>query len=113
MGKTTKTEPERLDPFTVSGSGDAAKRELQAQLTAHKRRTAKRRPRASYDLPAAMIEAVQDAAKAERVSQSDIVGYALAEWLDRYQAGAVDLSEHKQPSRSPRYDLTLTLPGDW
>lgn len=107
------TKPERKDPFAVSGVEGAARRELQAQLQAHKRRTSKRRPRASYDLPAAMITAVQDVAGREQVAQSDIVAYALAEWLARYQAGQVDLTDSKHTSRSPRYPWTLDLPGEW
>ena len=108
-----KPKPERLDPLAMSGAGDAAQRELRAQLQAHKRRTTKKRPRASYDLPAAMIAAVQDVAGREGVAQSDVVAYALADWLARYEAGEIDLAEHKSPSRSPRYELSLDLPGDW
>lgn len=106
----------RQDPFTQSGAGDLAP-ELRDQLAARERQRAKaakaRRPKATYDLPPAMIKAIQATAGREGVSQSDIVAHALAEWLDRYEAGGVDLAGIKRPSRSLRYSLTLELAGKW
>jgi len=111
-----KPKSERVEPFAVAGVGDVLP-ELQAQVKTRERRLARwkkeRRPKATYDLPLAMMEAVKAAADREQVAQSDIVAYALAEWLDKYAAGEVDLSEHKRPSRNLRYSLSLELPGEW
>jgi len=111
-----KPKPERVEPFAVAGVGDLAP-ELRDQLQARDRRRAAsakaKRPKATYDIPLAMIEAVQKAAGREGVSQSDIVAYALAEWLDKYAAGEVDLSDAKIPCRGLRFSLSLELPGKW
>lgn len=112
-----KARPTRHDPLAVSGAGAAAQRELEAQLHTREKRAARarkqKRPKATYDLPLAMIEAVNATAEQEDVARSDIVAWALAEFLDRYQAGEVDLSESKRPARGLRFALKLELPGEW
>lgn len=106
----------RQNPFADSGTHDID-RELEAQLDARERRKAKvrkaGRPKATYDLPLALIEKVQEIASREDVSQSDIVAWALVEFLERYEAGEVVLQEHKTSARSLRFACKLELPERW
>ena len=103
--------PVRRDPLDVAGVDEReAQRELQRQLKS-KRKRGPRRSKATFDLPAEMIERAREIAKAESVPVSDVVGLALALWLDQYEAG--DLDERKRASRSPRFEWKLDLPGEW
>lgn len=91
--------------------------EVKEQIEARKRRKAEeeknKRPKATYDLPKALIEVVQDISDSESVPRSDIAAWALIDFVERYQAGNVDLESHKKPTRSLRYLYKLELPGDW
>jgi len=112
--------PVRQDAFESSGAGDVLP-EVQAQYEAGKRRKADAekkarklaRPKQTYDLPLAMIEAVKELADQEDVPQSDIAALALADFLSRYQQGKVDLSRYKVPARSLKFAFHLQLPGNW
>jgi hypothetical protein len=95
----------------VSGVDERdAKRELLRQLRA-KRKRGPQRSKGTFDLPAEMIEQLRAIARAERVPASDIVGLALALWLEQYEPG--DLDERKRAARSPRFEWKLDLPGQW
>ena len=106
----------RQDPFVDSGAQDID-RELEAQLGARERRKAKarkvERPKATYDLSLVLIEKVQEVASREDVSQSDIVAWALVEFVERYEVGEVDLQEYKTIARSLRFAYKLILPEKW
>ena len=99
-GKTTLTEKMLLvgGAIQLAGSGKARKAG---------------RPKATYDLPLALIEKIQEIASREDVSQSDIVAWALVEFLERYEAGEVVLQEHKTSARSLRFACKLDLPERW
>lgn len=73
---------------------------------------ARRDQRATYDLPPEVRQKVKELADAERLPASQIVTLALLRFLQAYEAGGVDLSQYKQPSRSPRYDWNLVLPEE-
>jgi len=111
-----KPPVKRQDPFVASGAQDID-RELEAQLSARERRKAKarkaERPKATYDLALALINEVREVASQEDVSQSDIVAWALIEFLERYTAGEVDLGEHKKAARSLRFAFKLEFPEKW
>ena len=71
-----------------------------------------KRHKATFDLPRGLIEAVREIAEAERVSRSDLAGWALAEFVRAYRAGKVDLKEHREPAaRSPWADWRLLIGG--
>jgi predicted transcriptional regulator len=112
----SKPPIKRQDPFTGSGAQDID-RELEAQLGARERRKAKarkaKRPKATYDLSLALIKKIQEVASREDVSQSDIVAWALVEFLERYEAGGANLQEHKTAARSLRFACKLELPEGW
>jgi hypothetical protein len=112
----SKPPIKRQDPFTGSGAQEID-HELEAQLNVREHRKARarkaERPKATYDLPLALIEKVQEVASREDVSQSDIVAWALAEFLEHYEAGGVNLQEHKTAARSLRFACKLELPERW
>ena len=108
--------PVRQEPAAAAGAGDLDP-ELQAQLQARAKRKAKvrkeRRPKATYDLPQSVLKAIQQVAATETVSQSDIVAWAVVEFMERYAHGEEPLDEHKEPSRSLRFENRLVLPSKW
>ena len=112
----TKPPVKRHDPLASGGVEEIAP-ELQAQLEARERRKARARkaarPKATYDLTTKVIDRVKQVAAEEDVSQSDIVAWALAEFLERHKAGGVDLAPHKKPTRSLRVMFKLELPPSW
>lgn len=107
---------ERKDPFEGSGAEDIAP-ELKDQLEARERRRAKarkkKRPKGTYDLSLKLLDKVREVSKIEDVPQSDIVAWALIEFLERYEGGDVDFEDHKKPTRSLRYLYKLDLPSEW
>ena len=70
-----------------------------------------KRSKATYDLPRAIVKAVNEIAKAEGVARSDAVAWALAELVAQYRAGEVDWTECREPAvRNPRAAWKLVLP---
>ena len=72
-----------------------------------------RRPEATYDLTLKLIDRVKGGAEHEDVAQSDIVAWALTDFLERYADGGVVLDEHKKPTKSLRVTWKLELSGKW
>lgn len=112
----SKPPIKRRDPL-ASGGVEEVSTELQAQIEARERRKARARkaarPKATYDLSTKVIDQVKRVAAEEDVSQSDIVAWALTEFLDRYREGGVELAPHKKPTRSLRVLFKLELPPNW
>ena len=107
--------PARQDPARpVAGLGlDPA---TQSPLETPEQRPAKpgrARPKATYDLPETIIKAVQQVAARENVAQSDVVAWALGEFLERYDNREERLEAHKRPTRSLRAVYKLVLPPKW
>ncbi len=71
------------------------------------------RPKATYDLPETIIKAVQQVAARENVAQSDVVAWALGEFLERYDNYEERLEAYKRPTRSLRAVYKLVLPPKW
>lgn len=63
-------------------------------------------------LPAGLRDELARIAGQEGVPVSQVVTYFLFEALRAYQAGEMDLSQDKAPSRSPRYVANLVHPLD-
>jgi hypothetical protein len=70
----------------------------------------RRDQRATYDLPPSLRQEVKEIAEHERVPASQIVTLALINFVNDYKSLQIDLSQYKQPSRSPRYDWNLIVP---
>jgi len=106
----------RQDPLESAGV-EGISSELQAQLDAREQRRARarkaKRPKATYDLTLKLIDRVKEVAEREDVAQSDIVAWALTDFLERYANGGVKLSEHKRPAKSLRVTWKLELPAKW
>ncbi len=111
----SKAPPVRQDPLAGAPAPIAA--EVQAQIDARKQRRGEerkqRRPKGTYDLPLALLEAVEKLAAAESIARSDVVALALARLLTDYRAGAIDLANLKRPARSLRYDWKVILPPEF
>ena len=100
--------PVRQTPADMAGT--TASDELKAQL---RTRAKAKRPKQTYDLPQSLIDAVRAIADRESVAQSDIAALALIDFVERYEAGKVDLHTRKAPARSLRVDWKIELPKDW
>jgi hypothetical protein len=87
-----------------------SRRERQKKNKEHAKITARREQRVTYDLPPAMRQAIKDLAEHHSVPASQIVTLALARLIQEINAGSVEISDFKQPSRSPRYDWNLVFP---
>lgn len=91
--------------------------EVKAQIDARRERKAeegqRRRHKATYDLPEPMIAAIDRIADRESIPRSDVVAWAVAELLERFDAGQVDWTPHKRPAKSLRWAYKLQLPGQW
>jgi len=73
---------------------------------------ARREQRATYDLPPLLRQRVRAMAEEQGLPASQLVTLALLRFLKQFEAGEVELSRYKQPSRSPRYDWNLSFPAD-
>ena len=106
--------PIRQDAFGSSVPSNILP-EVAAQLDARqKRRAAERkraRPKATYDLPARVLAAVDEVADQESVAKSDIVALAIVRFVQAYREGGVELD--KVQARSLRYSWKVQLPEDW
>jgi undecaprenyl pyrophosphate synthase len=106
----------RQDAFDVSGAQNIDT-ELEAQLRIREERKARakkaQRPKATYDLTLSLLDAVERIAEDEDISKSDVVAWALCEFLERYEAGEVDLEPFKVAARSLRFACKLELPAKW
>lgn len=77
------------------------------------RRKAKRdaaRGKMAYDMPKDVIQAIRDIAGEEDVSQSNLVAYILADWVNAYDAGEVEIDQsEKESARHPRWLWKLAI----
>jgi thiamine pyrophosphate-dependent acetolactate synthase large subunit-like protein len=69
------------------------------------------RTKAGWDLPPDIIEAIQDLSSDNDISQSQIVGYILADWLNRHAEGKASLPPKGdwEPTRG-RYLWKIEIP---
>lgn len=110
-----------LDPAVADLLAGMEQRQSEAALPRRQREKkarerakiqARRDQRATYDLPPEIREKVKELAEEQRVPASQIVTLALGRFLQDLDAGRVDLNDFKKPSRSPRYDWNLEIPGE-
>jgi hypothetical protein len=110
-----------LDPVIADLINDMEQKQAEFMLPRREREKksrerakiqARREQRATYDLPPAVRARIADLAEELRLPASQLAALALVRFLKEYEAGAVDLSEFKQPSASPRYDWNLVLPDE-
>lgn len=119
MPATRKTQKPQM---TLSGRLDVLE---QSQAQAHRspreqarlareraRIQARRASRVTYDLPPVLRRRVQALSEELHIPASQLAALALGRFLNEYARGGVDLGAYKQPSRSPRYEWNLKLPGE-
>ncbi|KPL78687.1 hypothetical protein ADN00_05405 [Ornatilinea apprima] len=111
-----------LDPIVADLLAGMEQKQAEAQLPRRQREKkirerqkirARRDQRATYDLPPFLRQRVKSLAEEHSVPASQLVTLALLQFFEAYDQGQVDLSELKQPSRSPRYDWNLVFPDKW
>lgn len=86
------------------------RREREKKVRERAKIQARREQRVTYDLPPHIRQSVKKLAEKEGVPASQLVTLALLRLLQELAQQQVDLSQYKQPSRSPRYDWNLVLP---
>jgi hypothetical protein len=118
----TKTAPSRrdgFDPEVFNLLKEMEQRQSESQLPRREREkkakerlkiSARRDRRATYDLPPSIRNRISALSGQLSVPASQLVTLALIRFLESYDDGALDLSEYKLPSRSPRYDWNLVFP---
>jgi hypothetical protein len=74
---------------------------------------ARKDARVTYDLPPALKQAIFNLAESLSLPASQLATLALKRFMSDYQAGEIDISKYKKPSRSPRYDWKLEFPPEW
>lgn len=119
----------RRDPLSseVSGVPDA-EAYLQEQLEARERRKAEAeqrkaeavrqarresRPKATYDLPLAIQEALKQMAEEESVCASDLAALAILRLVLDYKADQVNLKPYRRPARSLKFAYHLDLSAEY
>jgi hypothetical protein len=122
MAKPKQERRTILDPAVADLLSGMEQKQAEAQLPRREREKkvrerakiqARRDQRATYDLPPGLRTRIKDMSEEERLPASQLVTLALIRLLSDLESGRVDLSEFKQPSRSPRYDWNLVLPEEW
>ena len=110
-----------LDPAVADLLDNMQERQADRQLTKGERRKKARQQekdrerkaegtRFQIDLPKGIKALTLALADREHLPASQIIALALVRFLEDVDAGRVDLSEYKRPSKSPRYDWTLEIP---
>jgi len=102
-----------FDPAVLAALSDADQRVKRRGMSAGQRKRADRdeaRSKATYDLPAWLIQAVTDLAERQQVSKSSLVAFLLARALEAYRRGDWNFDGYHEPSRSPRYRFVLRMP---
>lgn len=111
MGKP----PVRQDP--MAGVPADILPEVKEQMATRQKRRAKEqkevRPKATYDLPLRLLEAVTEISEKESIAKSDLVALAIIRFVDAYRAGNLSLRELKKRTRSLRYEWKLEIPPEW
>jgi hypothetical protein len=120
MTKKILTRRVSVDPSVVGLLEVMEQRQTESQLPRREREkksrerakiSARRERRATYDLPPLVRSRIMELSGQLSVPASQLVTMALARFLTDYDSGNIDLSIYKRPSRSPRYDWNLVLPG--
>lgn len=120
MAKEQRRQP-LLDPAVADLLSGMEKRQAEAQMPRRQREKvarerakiqARRSQRATYDLPPLVRQMIKEIAEKEGVPASQVVTYALLNFLQSYQKQEIQLGLLKKPSRSPRYDWNLIFPDE-
>jgi hypothetical protein len=88
------------------------KRKREKLAREHAKMEARREQRATYDLPPLVRQKIRELAEEQHLPASQLVSLALIRFLEDIKNEKIDLDNMKEPSRSPRYDWNLILPGE-
>jgi hypothetical protein len=99
-----------VDPAVADMLSDMERKRRIASLPKAKQEKARKdaaRHKAGLDLPLELHEALRRIAEKEHISVSGLVTFYLHRGVVDYEAGRIDLSPYKRPSRSPRFEYIL------
>lgn len=108
-----------LDPAVADLLAGMEEKQAEARLPKREREKiarerakmrARKDHRVTYDLPPDLKKQISELAEKMGVAASQIVTYALIQFLQSYQQDEIDLSKYRVPSRSPRYEWKLVFP---
>lgn len=104
---------ERRTPWEGATPSNIDSEVLQQLNEREKRRRAEqreKRPRATYDIPRPIIDQIIEISEEENIPRSDIVVWALIEFIKKYESGEINFEPHKVFSNSLRFQWALDLP---
>jgi hypothetical protein len=109
----------QADPAVSALLGQVERRQSEARLP-HKVREKKKKERekirarrpfhTTYDIPLELRQRIKELAEAQGLPASQIATLGLLRFVEDLANQEIDLSAHKVPSRSPRYDYNLVIP---
>lgn len=110
--------PSMPDPAVSALLARTERRQAEAHLS-HKEREKKKKERekirarrpyhTTYDLPVELRQRIKELAEQHGVPASQLATLGLLRFVEDLAARRVDLTAHKVPSRSPRYDFNLVI----
>ncbi len=92
-----------------------ARRKKEMKLTRAQRRKREKdaaRTKATYDLPETIKERIEVIATEFGIPKSQLAAFFLDHAIREYDIGRIDLRPYLRPSRVPRFESFLILPGD-
>lgn len=110
--------PSMPDPAVSALLARTERRQAEAHLS-HKEREKKKKERekirarrpyhTTYDLPVELRQRIKELAEQHGVPASQLATLGLLRFVEDLASRRVDLTAHKVPSRSPRYDFNLVI----
>jgi len=111
MAKTDKRRPV-IDPAVADMLSEMEHKKRISHLPKSKQGKARknaRRHKVGLDLPPDLHESLRQIAERERISVSGLASFYLHRGVIEHQAGKVELSALKRPSRCARFEYILDL----
>lgn len=109
----------QADPAVSVLLGQTERRQTEARLP-HKQREKKKKERekirarrpfhTTYDIPQELRQRIKELAEYHGLPASQLATLGLLRFVEDMANRELDLTDHKVPSRSPRYDFNLVIP---
>jgi hypothetical protein len=101
-----------VDPAVADMLSDMEKKRRISSLPKSKKEKARKdasRHRVGLDLPPELHESLRDISEREHISISGLVAFYVSQGLADHEAGRIELSQLKRPSRCARFVYVLDL----
>lgn len=100
-----------IDPAVLTAITTTNHGKTRAQQKKARRDAARTGSKMAYDMPSDVIEAIREIANEESVSQSNLVAVILANWINAYRTGDVQINEAQRiPARHLRWLWRIEIP---